>query len=243
MMTKKKTASKAKTASKTKTASKKTAAKKKTATKKKPAAKKKTVAVAVKSKKQLPSYRAAPESPLERVALGHLTITGNRIRAGDPSFLGEYDDELKTFGPIPNGRFPVYADIYLDDGEEVVQRLLLIFDEARFEETDRGRYVEPLRSVNVDASMLALIDDARKDAVRPQAALEPLWSALTASSTPRARRVARVSVGGTDALIACIPNFGDGTYQLCWWYGENVGSAPYQDVVAVGVVMDSKLLL
>jgi hypothetical protein len=79
--------------------------------------------------------------------------------------------------------------------------------------------------------------------VKAMNALEPLWSALTASSEQRARRVARVSVGGTDALIACIPNFGDGTYHLCWWYGENVGSAPYQDVVAVGVVMDSKLLL
>lgn len=191
------------------------------------------------AKRPAPTPKPAPPKP-ERVRLGTLEITGDHVLVGDPSFLDGVGGDLLRSPSVPSGRFPVYADLLVADGEERVGRLLLVFDEAKFEDAAAGRFAEPLDRLNVDAAMLCFLDGAHADELRRTVTLAGVWEALCRSHEGWGRRVARVpaGAGGDDGaqMIACVPGFGDGSYTLFWWYGEDVSYAPHQDIAALGVV-------
>lgn len=189
-----------------------------------------------------PAAVKKPQGPQpERVLVGRLAITGNRVTIGDPSFIGtENEHELKRSSSVPNGVFPVYADLLIERGELRVGRLLLVFDEAKFEDAAQGQFAEPLDHVNVEASMLCFLDTASLEPLRGAVTTQTLLDDLTRSAKEPGRRSARVPSGGDPdqgaQLVACVPPDDNSAYAYYWWYGEDVSTAPHQDIAALGVV-------
>jgi hypothetical protein len=162
-----------------------------------------------------------------RVELDHIRISSRGLRIADPRWLSEPSLEGLDMN-VPEGVFPVLADVVSLPEGQVVGAVYVVFDEAKFHEAEMGRRCEKLDSVAVESGAIALVDP-KEVAVRSRA----LGEQYDASIAERGWASASLLNGRGIAVTA---GFGAGQYGVWSWYGSEVANRSHQDIAALGVV-------
>ncbi|MGC4067464.1 MAG: hypothetical protein QM784_23015 [Polyangiaceae bacterium] len=162
-----------------------------------------------------------------RVELDRIRISSRGLRIADPRWLSEPNLEGIDMN-VPEGVFPVLADVVSLPEGQVVGAVYVVFDEARFREAEMGRRCEKLDSVAVESGAIALVDP-KEVAVRPgtlgeQYDTSPTECGWASTSLLNGRGIA-VTAG-----------FGAGQYGVWSWYGSDVAERSHHDIAALGVV-------